>query len=172
MKRYDIYKVSGKNIRFKLGKSGNNKLIVLSLNPSTATDEKADVTVSKVERISLLNSFDGFVLVNLYPLRKTSPSKLPKWKNKNIYYENLSLIINFISKEEGPVIWAAWGKDISLRTYLRESLKLIHKSVEKFQTEWIHFGSLTKDGHPRHPSRVSYRWNFSGFDIENYVATL
>ena len=46
---YDIYSESGKNVRYVLGTKGGNTLIVFGINPSTATAEKSDPTISRID---------------------------------------------------------------------------------------------------------------------------
>jgi len=46
---YDIYRSTADDAcRFALGRSGRRRLVVVGLNPSTATREKSDPTVAKV----------------------------------------------------------------------------------------------------------------------------
>ena len=69
---YDIYSNDRNDtLRFTLGKSGSRKLLTVGLNPSTATQETSDTTVAKVEGVAKRTGFDGFVMLNLYPIRST-----------------------------------------------------------------------------------------------------
>jgi hypothetical protein len=65
---YDIYSNAHDDAwRFTLGRSGKNPLLAVGLNSSTASREKSDITVAKVERIAERAGYDGFVMLNLYP---------------------------------------------------------------------------------------------------------
>ena len=62
---------------------------MIGLNPSTATRDKSDTTVAKVEAVARRNGHDGFVMLNLYPLRATKPSTLPQRANATQLRRNL-----------------------------------------------------------------------------------
>ncbi|MCF7887680.1 MAG: DUF1643 domain-containing protein [Candidatus Omnitrophica bacterium] len=168
---YDLYKSNyDDSVRYILGKDGSKKMFVIGLNPSTASKEKSDITVSKVERVAKNNNYNGFVMLNLYPLRSTIPIKLPYKKNDRLIEENLEQIINMVKKESEPHFWAAWGHNITLRDYFLESLNIIYSSCSKLNAKWFNFGDLTNDGHPRHPSRLSYSWMFEDFNVIGYLS--
>ena len=74
---YDIYHSDQNDQwRYTLGRSGARPLLVIGLNPSTATQEKLDPTVTRVEKVAQQCGFDGFVMLNLYPVRATDPKDL------------------------------------------------------------------------------------------------
>lgn len=60
--------------RFMLGEVGENPIICLGINPSTANDEKDDSTISKIRKIASENNCDGWIMLNLYPQRATNPN--------------------------------------------------------------------------------------------------
>jgi len=166
---YDLYKDYENNTsRFILGKNGTKKIFIIGLNPSTANKEKSDTTVAKVEKVAQNNNYNGFVMLNLYPLRSTDPKGLPQNGDKALIKLNIENILELTKKENEPIFWAAWGGDILSRNYLMESLKLLNTEIEKIGGKWVNYGELTKYKHPRHPSRLSYSWNFSEFSIRDY----
>jgi len=170
---YDLYHCDNTDSsRFILGKNGTKKLFVVGLNPSTANKEKSDTTVAKVEKVARSNGYDGFVMTNLYPLRSTDPKDLPQDYDKALFDENIEQIIKSASAGNNPEFWAAWGKDIILRPYLSESLKTLERAVKDIKGNWLHYGELLKNGHPRHPSRLSYEWEFYNFDTYAYLEKL
>lgn len=170
---YDIYLNSQNDAwRFALGKDGARKLIVIGLNPSTATKEKSDTTVAKVAAVANQNGFDGFVMLNLYPVRSTDYNALSKNVDSVAFSENLHHVKNIIALQKSPVIWAAWGKNVHTRDYFVTAANELFKATTGNNVSWKHFGSLTNFGHPRHPSRLHYSWDFSDFDILKYVKTL
>ena len=167
---YDLYQCNDDDsARFILGKSGGKQLFVVGLNPSTANKEKSDTTVAKVETVAANNGFDGFVMTNLYPLRSTDPNGLPAVEDQDLLKKNINAIQELAKTGQSPVFWAAWGGDITIRTYLSGVLELLEKEVKALNGSWVHYGKLTKYGHPRHPSRLSYSWEFSEFNVSNYV---
>lgn len=161
---YDIYCNDRKDEwRYTLGKAGKYPLIAIGLNPSTATQEKADTTVAKVERVAINNGYDGFVMLNLYPVRATNYRNLPSTVNPTAFAKNLDAIEGVIEAQIKPVIWAAWGTSIEHHRFFEEARDQLFFRLNKYKAKWLHFGDLTADGHPRHPSRLSYEWKFSPY---------
>lgn len=170
---YDIYSNARNDLwRFTLGKSGSRKLLTIGLNPSTATKEKSDTTVAKVEGVATRQGFDGFVMLNLYPIRSTDFNALPIQVDAEAFSENLNRIEELVASEFKPVVWAAWGESIHARDYFVAAAKELFVRLQKYGTSWHHFGLLTNSGHPRHPSRLKYAWAFSQLDTNRYVQTL
>jgi hypothetical protein len=167
---FDIFmENSDGNCRFTLGLSGGNKLFVIGLNPSTATQNKSDPTVSRVRKIALSNGYDGFVMLNLYPERSTHYNNLPFISDNTIYLKNIDEIIKLLSKVVSPKIWVAWGEPITSRNYFGQALFDIYERSKSLNVHWLNYGNLTKSGHPRHPSRASYDWTMSEFNIKDYI---
>lgn len=167
---YDIYSnASNDHWRFSIGKGGVRKLLVIGLNPSTATAEMADKTIAEVESVANLNGFDGFVMVNLCPVRSTDCSALPVSLDDKAFSENINRIEALVASEPNPVVWAAWGEGILARRYLVGAAKELLERLKKYGTSWQHLGSLTDTGHPRGPSRLQYTWSFAKLDADHYV---
>ncbi|MGD1852428.1 MAG: DUF1643 domain-containing protein [Cyanophyceae cyanobacterium] len=170
---FDIYRCDAEDRhRFVIGKQGKLNLLVLGLNPSKANQNKSDVTISKIGKAALSNGFDGFIVANLYSLRSTNPKELPQCVDMSLVGRNAEIIASSAKKYGAVTFWAAWGGDIKTREYLRRSLSLIANKVRSQNICWLHFGPLRKDGHPRHPSRLSYAWTFQTFDIDSYLLPL
>lgn len=147
-------------------------LFTVGLNPSTVTKEKSDTTVAKVEGVARLNGFDGFVMLNLYPVRSTDFNALPFDVDAKAFSENLNRIEALVAADQTSVIWAAWGDKIDARSYFVAAAQELFSRLQKYGTAWQHFGTLTNSGHPRHPSRLNYAWLFSELDAHCYVQTL
>lgn len=170
---YDIYSNARKDrLRFMLGRGGVRKLIAIGLNPSTATKERSDTTVAKVDCVAQRNGFDGFVMLNLYPIRATDFNALPQRLDRTALLENLTRIETLVASDSNPVIWAAWGASILARSYFITAIHDLSTRLAPYEPSWMHFGPLTASGHPRHPSRLQYAWSFSPFDIDRYVQVL
>jgi hypothetical protein len=144
----------------------------MGLNPSKATKEKSDTTVAKVEQVAKQNGFDGFVMLNLYPVRATNLKDLPDRANPKALAKNLACIEATIALESCPVLWAAWGKNILAKDFFVEAAKKLFAQLEKYNIDWQHFGPLTASGHPRHPSRLKYAWSFAPFNTQSYIRVL
>jgi hypothetical protein len=167
---FDIYECNhDDSARFLLGISGEPTLFVVGLNPSTASSEKSDTTVSKVRKIAKNAGYNGFVMTNLYPLRSKDPHALPQLHNVELLAKNIRHIERVASKDANPVFWAALGSDIVLRTYLKDAMIELNDLVQRVNGKWVQYGELTKTNHPRHPSRLSYAWQFSDYDVTKQV---
>ena len=170
---YDIYSNNTDDSwRYSLGKSGSRKILVIGLNPSTATKEKSDTTVAKVEGTAVRNGFDGFVMLNLYPVRSTNYNHLPEDVNSDAFSENLERIEALVASETKPIIWAAWGESICAKSYFISAAKNLLSRLHRHSPSWQHFGPLTNSGHPRHPSRLKYASDFSPLDSISYARSL
>jgi hypothetical protein len=169
---FDIYKSNEKDTaRFLLGTSCEPSIIVVGLNPSTASKEVSDTTASKVRKAAKNAGYNGFIMTNLYPLRSTDPKKLPVACDVELLQKNIREIEQAASNGLPPIFWAAWGSDITLRPYLKQALLQLNGVVLKLNGKWVQFGSLTQKNHPRHPSRLAYAWQFKEFDIATYLST-
>ncbi|MEL7121195.1 MAG: DUF1643 domain-containing protein [Bacteroidota bacterium] len=166
----DIYLIDEKNkCRFALGQTGTHTLLAFGLNPSTADDQKPDQTISKLIGFAERNGYDGFVMLNLYPMRTPYPTALHKRVNNKLYKENLLKINEVICSIGECDCIAAWGGDIRIRKYLSRSLTDIVQLTHQHTLTWLKIGDLTKNGHPRHPSRAAYALPLTNLDIFGYL---
>ncbi len=167
---YDIYANDHEDQwRYTLGQSGKRPLLTIGLNPSTATREKSDPTVARVERIANAKGFKGFVMLNLYPVRATDFRILPAKVDKTAFKTNLRKIKAVVAKTPEPTVWAAWGESVLHHDYFLDACIELLATCE---VNWVHFGTMTESGHPRHPSRVTYAWEFFPLDRQSYLKTL
>lgn len=158
--------------RYVLGQLGARPLYVIGLNPSTATQERADTTIAKVARVVRQHGYEGFVMLNLYPVRATDCRTLPTKPDPQAYCENLDQIERIIGASSEPVVWAAWGSGVLVHDYFASAVHALTMRLQRSGPMWLHFGALTKAGHPRHPSRLAYAWRFASFDCAAYARRL
>lgn len=156
--------------RFSLTKEGNKKLVVFGVNPSTANEQNSDPTITKVMGFADRNGFDGFIMLNLYPQRCTNPTDLDKEINEELHRQNLEEIRLSVCDMEKPVVLFGFGDTINLRPYLKRCFKEIINVLATYNPQWKNIGTLTKNGNPRHLSRVSYT-ELTNFNIEEYIST-
>jgi hypothetical protein len=162
---FDIYETARKNSwRFLLGKSGLKPLVVVGLNPSTATDIQPDMTIRKIQRIATDNGYDSFVVANLYPVRSTVIEELPEKPSREAYRQNFDVIESLVARLENPCVWAAWSQGVLVRDYLQQARDDLILRLAKHPVTWLRYGPLTKSGHPRHPSRVPYGLAFEPYE--------
>lgn len=168
-----IYKTDASNsARFILGIEGENPLICVGVNPSTAVPNHLDRTLKAVEEFSKMNGYDSWIMLNLYPQRATNPENLHLSSNDKIIKENIETIGDIFSKYKYADIWAAWGNLIESRSFLKECLKAIIDISDSKEHHWIYFGNLTKRNHPRHPLYLSRQSCRHRIDIDSYYSNL
>lgn len=170
---YDLYANSSDDrSRFLLGRSGVRPIVVIGLNPSTATQAKPDTTLSKVEAVAFRTGHDGFMMLNLYPVRATDHTMLSHRADSKQMKRNFALIECIVAAQRGPTIWAAWGASIVARPFFVSAAMELVARLRRYAPRWQCYGPLTAGGHPRHPSRLRYAWRFSEFGADAYAERL
>ncbi|HAS45112.1 MAG TPA: hypothetical protein DCS93_31810 [Microscillaceae bacterium] len=135
------------SLRFVLGKKGKRNLLCVGVNPSTATPQKLDRTTQSVSRLAASNGFDGWMMLNLYPLRATNPDDLPLRSRKAYHQQNLEHIAQTI-RENGATLWAAWGTLIEKRPYLKNYFRDIYRLTTALDCQWLSIGPISRNGAP------------------------
>ena len=158
--------------RYLLGTRGNNPLICIGINPSTAKPDALDNTLKSVERIALSNGFDSFLMFNVYAQRATSPDDMEKVYNPALHRENLTAFRYILSISDKPAVWAAWGAIIEKRPYLPDCVRDLVQAGEAFGASWYCAGAITKKGHPHHPLYLRKDEKLRPFDVKTYLETL
>ena len=113
-----------------------------------------------------MEGFDGWIMINLYPKRSTDPKKLPVSAKKELTRTNLAIIEWLSKKYNIGRVYAAWGSNIETRSYLVEQCQELVNTIPTEQ--WFTKGT-TKDGHPRHPSRIAYDEKMEWFPVQDYL---
>ncbi len=158
--------------RYILGTRGQNPLICIGINPSTAKPDDLDNTLKSVERIALGNSFDSFIMFNVYAQRATDPDAMEKTCNLTLHRENLQAFRYILSLSKAPAIWAAWGAVIEKRRYLPECVRDLLEAGREYGAQWYCAGKITKAGHPHHPLYLRKDEKLKSFDVEGYLENL
>lgn len=156
--------------RFLLGTIGTNPLVCLGVNPSIATPEKLDRTVTRFARYAELNDHDSWAMLNLYPQRSTNPAGMHVVHLPELKAANEQHITKFIGGRKLTLL-AAWGELITTRPYLRGMLESIVEITDAASCDWQSIGGLLTSNHPRHPSRGAYL-DLKPFDIDAYLRRL
>ena len=159
--------------RYILGTVGNNPLITIGINPSTAEPEKMDNTMKSVERIATGNGFDSFIMFNVYAQRATDPNQINKEINPMLHKENMQAF-QWILENSGkkPIIWAAWGTNIERRKYLKECLREMINISNQYKAVWCKVGKCSIKGHPHHPLYLKKDSRLETFDVKTYLTSL
>ena len=155
--------------RYILGTKGENPLICIGINPSTAAPDDLDNTLKSVERIALNNGFDSFIMFNVYAQRATNPDDMEENFNEFLHAENMKAFeyVLKLSKKRACV-WAAWGNIIEKRDYLSECVLTMAEIGKRYNALWYTAGKISKKGHPHHPLYLKKDSSLDGFDIGKY----
>ena len=168
-KEYDGWLYIGDNsVRYALGQPGRYNLLVVGINPSSATPEKTDPTIRKVRKIVEADQvYDGWIMVNLYPLRNKDPESMPDMPDRELSENNIAVISEVMKRFNIWKIWAAWGNAIDTRDYYAGELEKIAAASDQ---EWYHLGTMTRWGNPRHPLYMPKDAEFRWFPVADYIS--
>ena len=158
--------------RYILGTRGENPLICIGINPSTAQPGDLDNTLKSVERIAYGNGFDSFIMFNVYAQRATDPDTMERECNRQLHQENLEAFRYVLSISRKPAVWAAWGTIIEKRQYLPQCLRDMLAVGEQLGANWYCAGKCSKKGHPHHPLYLRKDEKLRPFDVHTYLQTL
>lgn len=160
--------------RYILGTKGDNPLICIGINPSTAVPDNLDNTLKSVERIAKGNGYDSFIMFNVYAQRATKPDDMDKELNLLLHKENMKAFEYILSlyKSEKPSVWAAWGTIVEMRPYLKKCLRDMVDISYKYNAKWFSSGAISKKGHPHHPLYLKKDSSLDEFDMEKYLSIL
>jgi hypothetical protein len=138
--------------RYRLEREGDmvesyfaDPLPFIMLNPSTADATLDDPTIRRCRAFAKALGYAGIVVVNLYALRSTDPTKL--WQHADpVGPDNDTWLID--AAHRSPEIVCAWGANArpDRVAYVAEILKSAGARLRCLGT--------TKDGAPRHPLYV------------------
>lgn len=128
--------------------AAGRRLLVVMLNPSTATETANDPTVERCERRARALGFGGFRVVNLFAWRATDPRDLravpdPVGPDNDVVLRD-------------SVLWAdsilcGWGGHGGLQDRAAAVLGMLRAQPRPL---W-HLG-LTRQGQPKHPLYIGY----------------
>ena len=155
--------------RYILGTRGENPLICIGINPSTAQPGDLDNTLKSVERIAIGNGFDSFIMFNVYAQRATDPDAMERSCNLQLHKENLEAFRYVLSISQKPAVWAAWGTIIEKRDYLPQCLRDMLEVGQQYGAQWYCAGKVSKKGHPHHPLYLRKDEKIRPFDVAEYL---
>lgn len=109
---------------------------MFGINPSTATKEKNDTTISISEKIAKMRNCDGYLISNIYPVRETNiGKKFLANIDQNIFKVNLQHISEHI--EDSAELIAAWGTHIKDSKFFIEMIEQINNIAKDKNAKWI-----------------------------------
>lgn len=158
--------------RYILATRGENPLICVGINPSTAEPGNLDPTLKSVERIAKSNGYDSFIMFNVYPQRATRPDDMERSCNELLHRGNMEAFDYILSLSPRPAVWAAWGNIIEKRPYLKTCLADMIAIGERRGAAWFTAGKRSVKGHPHHPLYLKATSALDAFDIRDYCETV
>lgn len=125
------------------------KACFVMLNPSTATHEILDPTVSRCQKRAMAMGYGGLEVVNIFALRSTDPQALYK-ESDPIGPDNFASISEALS--ECAIAICAWGSHGNLLNVG----SAIKDCINQFFPSKAHYLKLNSDGSPTHPLYLPY----------------
>lgn len=125
------------------------KACFVMLNPSTATHEVLDPTVSRCKTRAETLGYGGLEVVNIFALRSTDPKELYRVSDP-VGPENFSAISDAVL--ESDITICAWGGHGGLL----EIGEAIGGAISFFLPEKAHYLRINSDGSPAHPLYLPY----------------
>ena len=135
--------------RYALGKTGKNPLVVICMNRSAAREDFSDMTINRIINASEKLNHDGWIVFNLYPERATDAKKIEEYR-ENVCIDNINIIRNFLIEHGIKEVWGAWGNTNGITT-LKLAREGILSMLNDINVRVYYFGTLSKEGNPRHP---------------------
>ena len=161
--------------RYILGTRGQNPLICIGVNPSTAAPDDLDNTLKSVSRIAEGNGFDSWIMFNVYAQRATRPEDMDRELNPELHRANMAAfeyILQNVAKGLRPAVWAAWGTIIEKRPYLPGCVRDMVALGRRYDARWLCAGKRSAKGHPHHPLYLRKDERTVEFDVEQYLEGL
>ena len=161
--------------RYILGTRGDNPLICIGINPSTAEPDRLDPTLKSVQRIADGNGYDSFIMFNVYAQRATRPDDMDRELNGTLHRANMEAfryVLEHVGADHRPAVWAAWGTIIEKRPYLPLCVREMAAIGEEYGARWLCAGKCSNRGHPHHPLYLRKDEPVRDFDLTAYLDTL
>ena len=161
--------------RYILGTRGQNPLICIGVNPSTAAPDDLDNTLKSVSRIAAGNGFDSWIMFNVYAQRATRPEDMDRELNQTLHRANMAAfeyILQNVAQGLRPAVWAAWGTIIEKRPYLPGCVRDMVALGRRYDARWLCAGKRSAKGHPHHPLYLRKDERTVEFDVEQYLEGL
>ena len=161
--------------RYILGTRGQNPLICIGVNPSTAAPDDLDNTLKSVSRIAEGNGFDSWIMFNVYAQRATRPEDMDRELNQTLHRANMAAfeyILQNVAQGLRPAVWAAWGTIIEKRPYLPGCVRDMVALGRRYNARWLCAGKRSAKGHPHHPLYLRKDEKTVDFDVEQYLEGL
>ena len=155
--------------RFKFEMRGENELIIIGINPSTAradpkgtANPEKDPTIERAIEFSKRNwnyddkkiKFDGFLMLNVYAQSTSKTDALHTARNFTLHQKNINKIDSYLqalkSAHKKIYVLLAYGDSIKKRRWLKCCLYDIVDMLNMYNATFFKLGTLTGENNPRH----------------------
>ena len=126
-------------------------LVWCLLNPSVAGADRSDLTLAKCIGFANRNGYGGVILTNLFTLVSTNPDNLAS-RVATANAEDADRQLHWAARQPDTRIAVGWGSKPWAQERARHVLQLLRTQAMQ---RLLCLGT-TKDGSPRHPSRLGY----------------
>jgi serine/threonine protein phosphatase 1 len=111
------------------------------------------MTVNKIINQAIVNNYDGWYVLNIYPERATwAKTHLSSRLNRELHQRNLKEIKDLLQKNKISEIWGAWGDIDTKRKWLEDVKNDVIRTIKDTGVKIFYFDELTKKfNNPRHP---------------------
>ena len=132
---------------------GNRFLVMIMLNPSTATESQNDPTVERCERRARMWDMDGLLVLNIFAFRATDPKDMKAAADPVGPHNDRTIMDALAGVAMNPQsqIVCGWGTHGDHQNRSAAVLAMIERhGIQPMALSW------TKDGHPQHPLYIGY----------------
>ena len=128
--------------------AGQQRVLFVMLNPSTATEVQNDPTVERCERRARHLGYGAFQVTNIFAFRATDPRDLRAAAEPEGPENDQTLVEGATWADHIIAAWGVHGAHQNRGPAVAELLRGTGKPL-------FHLG-LSKEGHPRHPLYLPY----------------
>ena len=138
-------------------KGGKKTASIIMLNPSTATAEKNDPTITRLLGFAAREGWEKLYILNLFARRETDKAAFLKAAKRKpleaVGEKNDAAFRHVLFSELGrgdrrPLVVIAWG---NVPAWARVRELQVYKMLRASELPVFSLGTVTADGHPRHP---------------------
>ena len=126
-------------------------LAFLMLNPSAADEHDEDPTLTRCFACAVANDFGRLEMVNLFPLRTTSPEELLTHPDP-LGPRNAANVSILDVVDRAAMVICAWGSHKTTAARAADVMQLLR--ITGMHARLFHLG-LNKDGSPKHPLYIA-----------------
>lgn len=168
------YTTPDNKYRYALGEVRETEskiLFCFGINPSTATPQKSDSTVKRIQMITSKHGYDSYIILNLCAQRAKNPDNMLNEQNQISHKENLNIITYLLNLySHNSDILFAYGDLIETRPYLKKNLCEIINIIKtsSYGGNCYCLGK-TKSGNARHPLYQKTDTPFVPFSLDGHT---